>query len=184
MKVAVLCVGNKSQYHGMTDVEVYDQARNALTFKGGMPVVTHPPCRAWSIHCSHQAKPDPGEKKLGIWCVDQVKKWGGVVEQPAHSKLWDATGLPRPSWTHNADSWSLEVWQAWWGYPMKKATWLYFSKINPLFVVYPLRLHARGQDRRREQLMSHKQRSETTKEFAEWLVKMARYVNKPATDWT
>jgi hypothetical protein len=170
----VLCVAKNSAYVGMPGLELFDQARDARTFAGGMPLIAHPPCRAWSAHCAHQAKPEPGEKELGLWCAEQVKQMGGVLEQPAHSRLWDAAKLPKPGWTHSADVWSMEVWQAWWGYPMRKATWLFFSGISPLSVKTPLQLHPHGCDRRREQLMSKKERSATTPAFARWLVDVAR----------
>jgi hypothetical protein len=73
--IAVLCAQRRSVYHRMLGVDVYDIDRDARTFPG---VIAHPPCRAWSKHCAHQAKPDPGEKELGIWCAQQVKKWGGI----------------------------------------------------------------------------------------------------------
>lgn len=176
--VAVLCVQRNSVYRDMLGVETYDQERDARTFPGGMPVIAHPPCRAWSRHCSHQAKPDAGEKDLGLWCVDQVRKWGGILEQPAGSRLWDAAQLPKPGWTHTRDLWAMEVWQAWWGYPMRKATWLLFARICPMTVRTPLQLHPRGCDRRREQLMSKNERSKTTEQFARWLVTTARLVGQ------
>lgn len=178
--VAVLCVQRNSAYHGMDGVEAYDLERDARTFPGGMPVIAHPPCRSWSAHCSHQAKPEAGEQELGLWCVEQVIEWGGILEQPAHSRLWGTAGLPEPGQTTGRAFgnwlWSMEVWQAWWGYPMRKATWLMFSQIHPKDVRVPLRLHPRGCDRRREQLMSKNQRSATTLEFARWLVATARQV--------
>lgn len=118
-----------------------------------------------------------------MWCVEQVKQWGGVLEQPAHSRLWDAAKLPRPGWATNGDLWATEVWQNCWGYPMKKATWLLFSKVSPLFVLYPFKLHPEGADRRTEQLMSKRQRSATTPAFAAWLVDKARQVGRPASEW-
>lgn len=180
LPIAALCVSRNSIYKQIEGVEAYDQARGARTFPGGMPIVAHPPCRAWSAHCAHQAKPEPGEKELGLWCVEQVKQWGGVLEQPAHSRLWDAARLPKPGWTHTRDLWAMEVWQCWWGYSMRKATWLLFSKIHPMNVRTPLQLHPRGNDRRREQLMSREQRSATTLEFAQWLVTTARLVGQNA----
>lgn len=177
--IAVLCCSRNSIYKSIDGLECFDSKRDARNFLGQMPVIAHPPCRSWSAFCAHQAKPSPGERELGLFCVEQVKQWGGgVVEQPAHSRLWDAAGLPKPGWTHRGDSWSCEVWQAWWGYPMRKATWLFFSKINPSKVFYPLRLHPRGGDKRKEQVMSKNQRSATTKEFALWLVNLARQVSE------
>jgi hypothetical protein len=172
--IAALCVSRRSVYHSMPGVEAFDTDRDARTFAGGMPVVAHPPCRSWSAFTSHQAKPLPGERELGLWCVDQVRQWGGVLEQPAHSQLWAAAGLPSPGDLTQEDSWSLEVWQAWWGYPMKKGTWLYFSGVDPSEVDCPLKLHPKGGDRRREQVMSKTERSHTTPAFAEWLVALAR----------
>lgn len=174
--IAVLCAAPRSVYHELENVFAFDERRDARTFAGGMAVVAHPPCRGWSAFCAHQANVSPGEKELGLWCVEQVRRWGGVLEQPAHSRLWEAAGLPRPGDTARGDSWSTEVWQSWWGYPMRKGTWLYFSKISPLDVTYPLRLHPEGGDRRAEQLMGKARRSHTTAEFAAWLVDKARCV--------
>jgi hypothetical protein len=68
----------------------------------------------------------------------------------------------------------MEVWQVWWGYPTRKATWLLFCGIAPRDVQTPLQLHPRGGDRRAEQVMSKQQRSRTTPAFAAWLVENAR----------
>ena len=138
-----------------------------------MSVVCHAPCRPWSAHCAHQAKPEPGEKELGPFCAEMLRQWGGVLEHPAHSRLFDAANLPKPGGSH-ADLWTVEVWQAWWGYPMRKATWLCFCGVSPEQIEVPFRLHPRGGDRRTEQLMSKHQRSATTLEFATWLVDVAR----------
>lgn len=172
--VAALCCSKRTAYRTIAGVEVYDAERDALTFTGGMRIVAHPPCRAWSAFCAHQAKPAPGERELGLWCIEQVRREGGVLEQPAHSRLWAAGKLPRPGDTARGDWWAAEVWQAWWGYPMRKATWLLFSKISTLDVHYPFVLHPQGGDRRREQLMGKQQRSHTVPAFAEWLVETAR----------
>lgn len=181
--VAVLCAARKSVYHGMPAVEVYDSSRDAFTFPGGMPVVAHPPCRLWSAFTRHQAKPALGgherERELGLWCCGQLRACGGVLEQPAHSHLWVAAGFPRPGQPEANGVWSLEVWQAWWGYPVKKATWLAFCGVPKDAVVTPYRLHAKGKDHRRQQLMSRRERSATTLEFAEWLIQLARLSRSP-----
>lgn len=177
--VAALCVAARSIYKRIEGVEAYDEKREARSFPGGMPVVAHPPCRAWSAHTAHQAKPMPGEKELGIWCADKLRAEGGVLEHPAHSRLFAAARLPQPGVTTRGDLWTMEVWQAWWDYPMKKTTWLCFCGINPGDVNLPFRLHPRGGDRRREQLMSRHQRSASTESFARWLVNLARGARAP-----
>jgi hypothetical protein len=171
--VAILCTARNSVYKTIPGVDVYDIDRDAKNFEGGMPIVAHPPCRAWSAYCRHQAKPDRGEKELGLWCADQLRKWGGCLEQPAHSHLFKAAGLPLPGHPEG-NLWSADVWQFWWGYPMRKATWICFSGIDTRSIQYPLRLHMHGNDRRRELVMSKNQRSATTLEFATWLIEAAR----------
>lgn len=171
--VSVLCCATNSEYKSIPYVECYDCKRDARTFDLSTPIVAHPPCRAWSAFCAHQAKPIEGERELGIWCCDVLKKCGGVLEQPAHSRLFDAGGLPKPG-TIRGDMWSIEVWGKWFGFPIKKATWLCFSGVDPDAVVIPYRLHSSGSDRRSFQVMSKVQRSHTTREFALWLVDLAR----------
>lgn len=174
--VAVLCVAPKSIYHTLAGVEVYDPRRDVRTFAGGMPVVAHPPCRSWSAYCAHQAKPLPGEKELGPLCVEWLRKCGGVLEHPAHSRLFAHCGLPKPGESRGG-LWTVEVWQAWWGYPMRKQTWLCFSGVDVRAVQFPFALHAAGNDRRCEQMMSKQQRSATHPALAQWLVDAARLAN-------
>ena len=128
--IAVLCAARKTAYRDIPNVEVYDEVRDARTFQGGMPVIAHPPCRRWTKfgrdmlkgfskrHPGH-APPSPdeieNERQLGLQCVRMVQVNGGIVEQPAKSGLWEAAGLPLPGSPQSEDSFSLLVWQAWWG---------------------------------------------------------------------
>jgi len=172
--VAVLCAARNSIYKTMEGVEVYDMDRDTKTFFGSMPIVGHPPCRSWSAFCAHQAKPLPGEKELGPLVVWMLRNNGGVLEHPAHSRLWDFLGLPKPGEPMREGLWSMAVKQAWWGDTRTKNTWLLFSKIDPSQVDVPLRLHNPKGDRRRWQVMSKHQRSATVPAFAEWLIDTAR----------
>ena len=172
--VAVLCAARRSAYHNIPGVEVYDDRRDMRTFTGGMPVVAHPPCRAWSAYCRHQAKPAPGEAELAVECVRWLRECGGVLEHPAHSRLWDHLGLPLPGQGEQDGLWSLEVLQSWWGDSRIKRTWLLVSGVDPDDVVVPLRLHDPRGDRRRWQVMSKHQRARTHPALAQWLVDLAR----------
>lgn len=80
--VAALCVAPNSVYKTMLGVDAYDKGRDVRQFAGGMSVVAHPPCRAWSAYTSHQAKPEPGEKELGLLCADWLKREGGGTGAP------------------------------------------------------------------------------------------------------
>lgn len=171
--VAVLCASTRSIYHKLPSVDVYDKLRDARMFSGGCPVVAHPPCRAWSAYCSHQAKPEPGEKELGLWCCDMLRQCGGVLEHPAHSRLFAAAALPMPGCS-DGKLWSAFVLQSWWGDSRRKATWLCFSGIDRSEVEFPFALRATDKgDRRRWQVMSKHQRSATNETFARWIVEVA-----------
>jgi hypothetical protein len=68
----------------------------------------------------------------------------------------------------------MEVWQYWWGFPTKKATWLAFCGVRPSLLTVPFRLHAQHGDGRTYERLSKRQRAATPRAFAEWLVKAAR----------
>lgn len=128
--VAVLFARADSNYKTMPHTDVWDAERDARRWPGGAPVVAHPPCRAWG-RLRHFAKPRDDEKALALFAVDQVRKWGGVLEHPAHSTLWAAAGLPAPGQRDEFGGWTLPVVQSWWGHKAEKATWFYVVGCEP-----------------------------------------------------
>lgn len=194
--VAVLCAAKKTAYREIPGVEVYDETRGARTFIGGMPVIAHPPCRRWTTFGLNMLKAADArwpnrvpptkeeiavERELGVWCAHQVERLGGVLEQPAGSQLFRAAGIPQPGERRSDRSFSLYVWQRWWGFPTKKGTWLYFSGICESDIHLPFCLHNRGGDGNRFELMpggNHPYyRSHTVPALANWLVDLARTAN-------
>jgi hypothetical protein len=194
MQVAALFVRADSVYKQMPGVDAWDIERDARNWPGGMPLVAHPPCRAWG-RLRHFAKPRPDEKALALWAVDQVRTWGGVLEHPAASTLWPTCGLPKPG---QVDAWggiTIGIHQNWWGHRAEKATLLYAvgieaTKLPP----FPMRLgeatHVIAQDkspgrgtngqRLRKGMpgwrpeVSKAEREHTPPELAQWLVDLAR----------
>ena len=125
--VAALFVSRRTIYRHLPGVDVWDRTRDACQFAGGMPIIAHPPCRCWS-KLSHQVTLTPPqvekEKALGVWAVEQVMKWGGVLEQPAGSRLWEACQLPGPRDASDPFCFTLYVEQSWFGFPTpKSSTW-------------------------------------------------------------
>lgn len=181
MRVAALCVGSTNAYSAIPGVEVFDKARDVRTWTGGAPVVAHPPCRAWSVRTRHQARPEPGEAELGLLCAHWLRLDGGVLEQPAHSHLFEAAGLPQPGQRRGA-LFTIAVDQAWWGLGIRKRTWLCLSGVDPGDLDWPSGAaglfgwvdHDASGDYRRWQVMSRRQRSVTVPAFARWLVQVAR----------
>lgn len=75
-KVAVLFALKNSIYKTIPGCDVYDIKRNALTFPGRLPIVAHPPCRAWG-RLRGLANIVEEEKDLARWALSQVRQWGG-----------------------------------------------------------------------------------------------------------
>lgn len=172
--VAALCVSARSEYKSLDGVVCYDLARDVRTFTGGMPVICHPPCRAWSLYTRHQAKPPPGEKELGPLCASWLRECGGVLEHPARSLLFQAADLPLPG-CRVGDLWSIYIEQHWWGHTgTAKRTWLCFSRIDPRAITIPFRLRNPGGDKRLWNTMPRFLRSHTCESLAAWLVSAAR----------
>lgn len=190
-EVAVLFARADSCYKRLPGCDVWDFERDALAWPGGAPIVAHPPCRAWG-QLRALANPRPGEKELAPWAVEQVRKWGGVLEHPRRSTLWRHVPLPAPGQVDEYGGWTLPIYQIWWGHRAEKPTYLYIVGCRPGEVpVMPLYLgtatHVVGASGRRPDgtrlLKGHPdwrpecgkaERERTPPALAEWLVELAR----------
>lgn len=128
--IAALFIRRDSLYKDLPEVDAWDIDRDARRWPGGYPVIAHPPCRAWG-RLRHLAKPAPAERELALWAVQQVRRWGGVLEHPANSNLWPAAGLPALRQTDGWGGWTLPISQYWWGHRAEKRTWLYIVGCRP-----------------------------------------------------
>lgn len=123
MTVAALYIDPRGPYPTMPGVDAWDEKRDARKYAGPFPIVAHPPCGPWGRlrHLSRKDSP-----RLAIRAVDQVQRWGGVLEHPANSRLWDYCDLPRPGeFADVHGGYSVEVCQVEWGHVARKRTWLY-----------------------------------------------------------
>ena len=188
-QVAVLFARHDSVYKTLPNVDVYDADRDARTYRGHLPVIAHPPCRAWGS-LRHFAKPRCGERKLAIWSVILVRRLGGVIEHPAASRLWPTCHLPEPGERDAHGGWTLVVDQDWWGHRAEKRTRLYIvgcepGDIPPMpikleeppCVVSPWAGLRSGMQGYRPQLRKA-EREHTPLSFAEWLIELARRCRK------
>jgi hypothetical protein len=181
--VAVLFARADSHYKALPDVEVYDMERDARTYDGPWPVVAHPPCRAWG-RLRTFANPRPDERNLARLAVAIVREFGGVLEHPAGSLLWDAQCLPPPPPHRQRDAfggWTLAAPQKWWGHKAEKATWFYVVGCEPERIPdVPLVLGEAShvvQSRKRQEYRPHitkAEREHTPPELAQWLVELAK----------
>lgn len=185
LQAAVLFARRDSVYKSLPGCDVWDIDRDARKWPGGSPIVAHPPCRAWG-RLRHFARPREGEKDLAVWAIDQIRKWGGVLEHPRASQLWPHLSLPvgreRDAW----GGFSVAVPQLWWGHRAEKMTMLYVCGCNsrdlppiPLSLDYA-RFVVSTSGRRRDGSrkpsveIAKWEREATPEPFAKWLVDVAR----------
>ena len=179
--VAALYVDPLGPYPTLAGVECWDESRNAKTYPGPHPVVAHPPCGPWSRlrHLSRYQDPE-----CGLVAVDQVRRWGGVLEHPDGSRLFRVRQLPLPGGLPDEfGGWSALIDQVSWGHKARKRTLLYVVGVHPSSVRFrvggePTHLVTtchRGEARTLPTL-SAAARRRTPLDFAEFLVALARAV--------
>lgn len=177
-RVAALYVETGGAYFGLDGVDAWDEARDARRYAGPYPVVAHPPCKAWSL--MSQCRPSIVRGEDGgcfAAALAAVRRWGGVLEHPAHSQAWPAFGLIRPNpsgWTRSTidAGWTCEVDQAWYGHPTNKLTWLYYRGEEPPALHWG-RAPFTGRTVRNGGGGGRDQRSRTPREFRGLLVDLA-----------
>ena len=172
--VAVLFARNDSIYKFIPGCDVYDIERDARSYSGSLPVVAHPPCRAWG-KLRKLAKPREDERDLAFFALEMVRKNGGVLEHPIHSRLRIEGNLPQPGNRDCFGGFILGVNQSWWGHVAEKSTLLYFCGIQPRYVpIIPITLDSHT---RTVESLSHSHREKTPLAFAAWLVDLANRCN-------
>lgn len=123
--IALFC-RTDSAYKKRAAWDVYDIDRDATKYNGNLPVVCHPPCRAWG-RLSHMASPREGEKLLANWSLEKVNQVGGIVEHPSGSKLWDIYRFIVPD---SNGGFVIEIDQYDFGHVAHKKTKLYICGID------------------------------------------------------
>lgn len=186
MTVAALYIDPRGPYPRIEGVDCWDEQRDARKYEGPHPVVAHPPCGSYSA-LRHLRK-DHADKDCALRAVDQVRSFGGVLEHPANSKLFDVCGLPKPGELPDAfGGRTIEVEQVRWGHVARKRTWLYLVGIRdagfdppPAEPTHWVSGWRYRRDKRGGVAPLHikqcsaQQRRRTPIAFAEWLVKLAR----------
>ena len=175
MRVAALYVDPTGPYASMPGVDAWDASRDARLYAGPWPVVAHPPCGPWGRY--HQKSHE--SRDTALIAVQQVLKWGGVLEHPKGSKLWAECSLPMPG--HKFFGECIEVRQVDWGHRAEKPTWLYIvGRQAPLVLPpslesppQPKPYRSGRQPRGVLETLSKRERRMTPPAFAEWLVALA-----------
>lgn len=184
-RVAVLCARKGSIYHEISGCDVYCKRRPLSEFVGSCPVVAHPPCRRWGRLRQFVPKSagEESERYLAMVCADHVRHYGGVLEHPAYSTLWEAAGLPYPG-QKSPEGVTIAVPQHWWGHRARKSTWLFISRLQ-LADLPPVPYRLEGPDMREVVRMGRAEREHTPIDLARWLVEVAvKSGDRPRYQWS
>lgn len=182
--VAALFVRGDSIYKRMPGVDCWDSERDAMLYAGPSPVVAHPPCRLWG-NMSHYSNACLSEKRLAIQAVEFVRTFGGVLEHPAHSRLWGEMALPGPGSSRDGfGGFTVALNQFIFGHKALKPTWLYIVGCDrvptlPVADGVPKYCIARCTKRGHLKHVTHAEREKTPPPFAAWLVEVARRCHSP-----
>lgn len=109
--------------------------KDARDYSGELPVIAHPPCNRWSIGGSQ----DGMDEGCFESALANVRRCGGVLEQPAKSKAFKVYGLGTPmvgvGWMPSDDGrgYITHVCQFYYGHKAVKPTWLYYVGNQPPF---------------------------------------------------
>lgn len=185
--VAALFVSRKGPYWGDPRCDCWDEKRDARNYDGTLPVLAHPPCGRWcqlaglvQWKYGYEVGDDGGCFEAAL---EHVRRCGGVLEHPAHTKAWRAFGLTAPStagWQRCLDgTWVCECSQVAYGHEARKRTWLLFIGREPLPLCWdepPATTVISGGPGRRCRLpgqVSKARTSRTPEDFASALVDLA-----------
>ena len=86
--VASQWVEEDTVYRNFPHVDPWPASRDAYRWPGGMPIVAHPPCGPWGNYRSVNKE----SKDHGAQAMDYVHRFGGVVEHPVGSSLFESLG--------------------------------------------------------------------------------------------
>jgi hypothetical protein len=181
--IPVLFCMPRTIYHTFPQCDVYDEARDAFTYPGGLPVIAHPPCRLWSRMKAFSTAPET-EKQTAWFALDMVRTYGGVLEHPADSSFWKAANLPTGSQRDEYGGFTLVVDQHAFGHRARKRTWLYIVGIYPGQIpAYPISWElptmwvTTSQKKFKKKSLGPRERSATPILFAEFLIKIIHEIH-------
>lgn len=187
--IAALYVQKGGCYFDLSNVDPWDEARDARLYCGPWPVVAHPPCARWcrlaglvEARYPHLRKGEDG----GCFeaALASVRQYGGVLEHPAGSAAWRKYRLVQPTfgrWSQDMfdPGWVTEVSQTPYGHRARKLTWLYYvgpmpPSLNWSRVVHTARLSwCENGGKSRVEIMGKRERSATPPAFRDMLIGLA-----------
>jgi hypothetical protein len=138
-----------------------------------VPGIFHPPCRRWArlahFVAGEGSQQAEEERQLALWSMAMCRRFGGVVEHPITSRLWQAAGCLSPGVRDAHGGVLITLQQGDFGHRAPKATGLYI--VGAAVPATPFHLvDAAG----RVERMCRAERERTPPQFAALLVHLAR----------
>lgn len=128
-RAVALYVDPRGPYPALLGVDsCWDQRRDARSYGGPNPIIAHPPCGPWG-RLKHLYQGD--EHDCAPRALEQVRAFGGVLEHPAGSQLWQQDAALKlhlgrfGAWCDQHGGFCMVVDQVEWGHVARKRTWLY-----------------------------------------------------------
>lgn len=191
--VSVLYVDPRGPYPKLVS-DWWDEKRDARKYAGPNPVVAHPPCGGFGklrhLYGGH-------DRDCAFRALEQVRHFGGVLEHPAGSKLWENDFILLEHlgrFEAHVDcfgGWCTWLDQVEWGHVARKRTWIYVVSdrrtvsMNPPYPgASPTHWIGGGRTNSSRngapipmgiKACSAQQRRRTPIAFAEWLIELASH---------
>ena len=111
--ISALFVQKDGCYYGSSEIDPWDEERNAMVYNGINPVIAHPPCQLWGALAFVNYKRWGGEHNkpendggMFKFALDTVNRCGGVLEHPARTRARVKYGIEKPvkgCWTRSGN---------------------------------------------------------------------------------
>lgn len=177
-----------SNYLKHDGFDPWDRRRDALDTRSVLPAVYHPPCRQWG-RLKGMSRPNLSEKLLGLWALDRVREFGGVLEHPRSSGLWDYVNDEARSRYDEHGGFLLSVNLNWFGFPAQKKTVLYIvgcfrSELPRIPLSFDAVTHKVGRSGDGLKDLPKRMRSETPVCMVEWIFDVLNVIHsRSGYDW-
>lgn len=68
--------------------DTWTKQRNFKNYTGNEPIIAHPPCRGWGKF-KWRSNHETHERGYAIWALQYINKYGGILEHPKSSDIWN-----------------------------------------------------------------------------------------------
>lgn len=182
--INVLCTEKKSLYYTYKNLDCFDSERNVFSLDSRSVCIAHPPCRLFSRLRKFSTAPVE-EKKIAFFCLEKIRRFGGILEHPRSSTLWHTGNFDLNGGIDTYGGFIRSVDLSWFGFPARKTTILYFVGLEPSDLpAFPLPInaihHCIGGTSKNSNLseLPKKMRSQTPLLLIDYLIEVCRIIEE------